>query len=82
MFANDYGHDNWMKEATKKYFYKGDLVVLISSSGNSKIMLIVQSIVKNKIELVTLTGFNGKNKLAKLGDLNLIANSKILISLK
>ena len=26
----------WMKEAIKKYYDKGDLVVLISSSGNSK----------------------------------------------
>ena len=76
-FANDYGHDNWMKEATKKYFYKGDLVVLISSSGNSKNHVnCAKYCKKNKIELVTLTGFNGKNKLAKLGDLNLIANSK------
>ena len=35
-YANDYGHDNWMKEAVKSYYDKGDLLILISSSGNSK----------------------------------------------
>ena len=56
-----------MKEATKKYFYKGDLVVLISSSGNSKNHVnCAKYCKKNKIELVTLTGSMVKNKLAKL----------------
>ena len=35
-FANDYGHDNWMKEAIKHYGDNGDLLIAISSSGKSK----------------------------------------------
>jgi len=76
-FANDYGHDNWMKEAIKKYYDKGDLVVLISSSGNSKNHIVAGNYCEQKkISLITLTGFNGKNKLSKLGKINFIANSK------
>ena len=58
-FANDYGHENWMKEAIKKYYDKGDLVILISSSGNSKNHVVAGNYCKVKgIELITFTGFN------------------------
>ncbi len=70
-YANDYGHDNWMKEAIKSYYDKNDLVILISSSGNSKNHLVAGKFCKQKkIKLVTFTGFNGKNKLSKMGKLN------------
>lgn len=76
-FANDYGHENWMKEAIKKYYDKGDLVILISSSGNSKNHLVAGSFCKkNNINLATFTGFGGKNKLSKLGKLNFWVGSK------
>ena len=76
-FANDYGHNNWMKEAINKYHDKGDLVILISSSGNSKNHLVAANFCKKKkIPLVTFTGFNGKNKLSKIGKINFIVNSK------
>ena len=32
-FANDFGHEHWMREALKKYYNKGDCVVIISSFG-------------------------------------------------
>ena len=35
-FGNDYGYENWVSEALKAYALKGDLVILISSSGQSK----------------------------------------------
>lgn len=35
-FSNDYGYENWVKEALKAYALKGDLVILVSSSGQSK----------------------------------------------
>ena len=76
-FANDYGHDNWMKEAIKKYYDKGDIVILISSSGNSKNHIVAGNYCKkNKINLITFTGFGGKNRLSKLGRLNFWLNSK------
>ena len=34
-FSNDYGYENWVKAALKFYADKGDLIILISSSGNS-----------------------------------------------
>ena len=30
-FANDYGHENWVKEAIKAYCFINDLLILISS---------------------------------------------------
>lgn len=76
-FGNDYGFENWIMEAIKKYHDKGDLVILISSSGNSKNHLVAAKYCnKNKINLITFTGFNGKNKLSKYGKLNFYLDSK------
>lgn len=76
-FANDYGHDNWMMEAIKKFKDKGDLIILISSSGNSKNHIVAGNYCKkNKINLVTFSGFGGKNKLSKLGKINFWLDSK------
>ena len=66
-----------MKEAIKKYADRGDIIILISSSGNSKNHIIAGKFCKIKnLKLITFTGFNGKNKLAKIGNLNFIVNSK------
>ena len=35
-FSNDFKQENWMKKAIEYYFDKGDLVIIISSSGMSK----------------------------------------------
>jgi D-sedoheptulose 7-phosphate isomerase len=76
-FGNDYGYENWIKEALNKYYDKGDLVILISSSGNSTNHIVAAKFCKkNKIKLVTFTGFNGKNKLSKFGILNFYLDSK------
>ena len=32
-FSNDYGYENWVKKALEQFSEKGDLVILISSSG-------------------------------------------------
>ena len=34
-FSNDYGYENWYKEALKRHVKKKDAVILISSSGIS-----------------------------------------------
>lgn len=76
-FANDYGHENWMQKAIEKYYDKGDLVILISSSGNSKNHLVAANFCKKKkLNLVTFTGFGGRNKLSKLGVINFFLDSK------
>ena len=35
-FSNDYGYENWVKKAISFYADKGDLLICISSSGESK----------------------------------------------
>lgn len=75
-FANDYGYENWVQEAVKSYADPSDLIILISSSGQSK--NIINGAIQAKkmgIELVTLSGFSRANPLAKLGLVNLWANS-------
>ena len=70
-FANDYGYENWVVEAIKAYLTKNDMVILISSSGTSKnIVNAAKYCKKNKIPLVTLSGFNKKNPLVKNCDVN------------
>ena len=34
-FGNDYGYEHWVSEAFKAYAIKGDLVIIVSSSGQS-----------------------------------------------
>ena len=75
-FANDYGHENWVKEAIKAYTQKNDILILISSSGNShNIINAAKYCNENNIPLITFSGFNKANKLAKLGDINFYINS-------
>lgn len=78
-FANDFGHENWMKEALKMYYDNNDIVVLISSSGKSaNIVKAAKWCVESNIRLITFTGCvqaNPVNKLNKNG-LNFWINSK------
>ena len=75
-FANDYGHENWIKEAIKAYTQKNDILILISRSGNSKnIINAAKYCNENNIRLITLSGFDKSNPLAKLGDVNIHINS-------
>lgn len=65
--SNDYGHDNWMKSALELYCDKGDVVVLISTSGESKnIVNAARWCLKNRVKLISFTGRNKKNKLKTL----------------
>jgi len=76
-FANDYGYENWVVEAIKSYTNKNDLMILISSSGTSKnIVNAAQYCKYNKINLITLSGFNKNNPLNKLGNINFHVDSK------
>ena len=76
-FANDYGHDNWVKEAIKAYTNENDMLILISSSGTSKnIINAAQYCKDNKISIITLSGFNTDNPLTQLGNVNIHIPSK------
>ena len=76
-FSNDYGYENWLKQAIKFYADQGDLIILISASGNSENMVNAANYSKKmKNFLITFTGFNGKNKLSKKGNINFVVDSK------
>lgn len=77
--SNDYGHENWMKAALNIYCDKGDLVVLISSSGRSlNILNAAKWCKRNKVKFVTFSGNRSDNPLKKLNDqgINFWVNSK------
>jgi D-sedoheptulose 7-phosphate isomerase len=75
-YANDYGYENWVSRAIKEYGIKGDICILISSSGQSKNMLnAAKECKKRNIFLITLSGFKPTNPLRKLGNINLWVNS-------
>ena len=76
-FANDYGYENWLSKAIEFYGDNGDLVILISSSGNSKNMVNAAKVSKQlKMDVVTFTGFTADNPLKQEGDINFWLDSK------
>ena len=75
-FANDYGYAHWVEKALEFYADKGDLAILISSSGESlNIVNGAKKAKEMKLRLLTLSGFSSENPLRLLGDVNLWANS-------
>jgi len=76
--SNDYGYENWISKALDFYADPGDIVILVSSSGQSKNMLIGANKAKSmNIAVITFSGFLGDNPLKKLGDINFWVDSKI-----
>ena len=76
-FSNDYGYENWVQKALSSYADKGDLLICISSSGESKNIINGAKFAKKiGCKVVTLTGFDKKNKVRKIGHINLWLNSK------
>ena len=76
-FANDYGYEFWLSKAIEFYGDKGDVVILISSSGSSQNMLNAAK-VSNRLgmDIITFTGFNANNLLNKEGIINFWLDSK------
>tara|TARA_B100000780_G_C20767210_1_gene304663 strand:+ start:30 stop:569 length:540 start_codon:yes stop_codon:yes gene_type:complete len=75
-YVNDYGFDQWVCKAIDYYYEKGDVIVLISSSGMS--MNMVNAAIKCKKEkkyFATLSGFDKNNKLFKYGNSKIHVNS-------
>jgi D-sedoheptulose 7-phosphate isomerase len=75
-FSNDYGYENAMVEWLKVYYKSGDILVAISSSGNSPNIVnavdYANSINKN---VITLSGFKNDNKLITKGKINFYLDS-------
>ena len=75
-FSNDYGYENWVEKALDFYADNNDIVILISSSGQSKnIINGAMKAIEMKLPLITLTGFSANNPLNKLGDINFWVDS-------
>jgi D-sedoheptulose 7-phosphate isomerase len=74
--ANDYGYEQWLQHALRIYADKGDLIVLISSSGKSPNILKAAEYARNNgYSLVTFTGFDSANPLRQLGHVNFWVDS-------
>jgi D-sedoheptulose 7-phosphate isomerase len=69
-FANDYGYENAIAEWLKIHFTEGDLLVAISSSGESKNILNAVDVASAKGKVITLSGFKQANTLSKKGTIN------------
>lgn len=69
--SNDYGYDQVFSRPLDLLLKKNDLLVCVSSSGNSQNILNATAIAKSKdLPIITLSGFEPHNPLRSLGDLN------------
>ena len=77
-FSNDYGYENWVKRTIEFHADRRDLIILISSSGESKNMINACkfALKKKHFPIITFTGFKKNNSLSKLGHINFWINSK------
>ena len=77
-FSNDFGYERWVEKSIDFYADEGDVIILISSSGNSQNMIngVTASRNKNVSKIITFTGFDNLNRLRKLGDINIWVDSK------
>ena len=76
-FANDYGYERVFEKAVDYYGDEGDLLILISSSGRSANVLNAARRAKElNMAVITFSGFDIKNPLCKIGDINYWVDSK------
>ena len=70
-FANDYGYEYVFSKQLEIVADSGDLLVAISSSGNSpNIINAAETAKKMGCQVITFTGFKPDNKLRQMGDIN------------
>ncbi len=77
-FSNDFGYENWIKMTINYFGDKGDVLIVISSSGKSRNIINACTAAKKKrfSKIITLTGHSANNSVKKQGDINLWVNSK------
>lgn len=67
--ANDYGYDEVFSRPLKFLANEGDLLIAISSSGNSEnIVNAIYAAKERGAKIITLSGFSPDNKTVSLGD--------------
>ena len=70
-FANDFGYENVYKTPLMRNLRTKDLLVAISSSGQSPNILAAANFAhERKVPVISFTGFSPLNPLRQLGDLN------------
>ena len=77
-YSNDFGYENWISRVIKKFGKKGDVLILVSSSGKSKNMIngLKEAKKKKFKKIISLTGFDKTNYLNQKSDLGIWINSK------
>lgn len=88
--ANDYGYEHIFEKAIELYADQGDLVVAISSSGQSpNILLGMRAAELKNCQTITFSGFRDNNPLRQIGNLNfytpsdnytLVENAHLILS--
>ncbi|MGN0349341.1 MAG: SIS domain-containing protein [Roseburia sp.] len=69
--GNDYGYEYIFSKPLEYLGEEGDLLVAISSSGNSQnIVNAIHAAQKKKMRIVTFSGFERNNKIIGMGELN------------
>lgn len=69
--SNDYGYEYVFSRPLQFLGNTGDLLVAISSSGNSQnIVQAVETAKRNEMRVITFTGFTPDNKVKQMGDYN------------
>lgn len=69
--SNDYGYEHVFSKPIETFAEAGDLLIAISSSGNSlNILNGVKAARAMGLKVITLSGFKPDNKLSILGDIN------------
>ncbi len=75
--ANDYGYERWVEKGLELYADDGDVILLISSSGQSPNMVRAADYTREHgHQLVTFTGFAADNPLKLRGGLNFWVDSR------
>jgi D-sedoheptulose 7-phosphate isomerase len=75
--GNDCGYENWIAKALDFYADKGDVLILISSSGKSP--NVVKAAQRGKelgLYVAAFTGFSKDNPLGSIADINLWVDSR------
>ena len=74
--GNDYGYEYIFSRPLEFLSKEGDLLVAVSSSGNSKnIINAIETAKAKKAEVITFTGFDANNKAKALGDISVYVPS-------
>lgn len=76
-FANDYGYEKVFSQCVKVFASEGDILIAISSSGNSaNIVATCEEARRKGMYCVTFTAFEKNNPVSQLGNINFWVDSK------